>query len=79
MDSSYTDSLYASCVIKLRDLPWKQNARNMGLAVLHSILVEMIEKWDKNYNAFNDDNKIDEIIQVIHEFILFSSSSCTSF
>ena len=50
-----------------------------GLAVLHSILVEMIEKGDKNYNEFNDDNKIDEIIQVIHEFILFSSSSCTSF
>ena len=50
-----------------------------GLAVLQSILVEMIEKWDKNYNEFNDDNKIDEIIQVIHEFILFSSSSCTSF
>ena len=46
---------------------------------VHSILVEMIEKWDKNYNEFNDDNKIDEIIQVIHEFILFSSSSYTSF
>ena len=73
MDSSYTDSLYASCVIKLRDLPWKQNARNTGLAVLHSILVEMIEKWDKNYNEFNDDNKIDhekdEIIDIIHLFL----------
>ena len=46
---------------------------------VHSILVEMIEKWDKNYNEFNDDNKIDKIIQVIHEFMLFSSSSCTSF
>ena len=42
-----------------------------GLAVLHSILAEMIEKWDKNYNEFNDDNKIDKTIQVIHEFVIF--------